>query len=196
MRPLGDLFELVYVRDELYADYQGVFQAYPHLQEFSTQDLYSPHPSKTHHWRHEGRKDDVIVFHNGWKFNPKVHERFIEKHPFVHHAIMVGTGKDKPAVIIQLLPEYYTEVAHEQNELLENIWPGVAQANNVVETYSQLERRHVIFAKMSKPFVTGREGTVQRKATVDLYAKEIEELYASIANAGLRGLFRTERLMA
>lgn len=57
MRPVVDLFELVYVIDAAYADYQGVFKTYPHLREFATQDLYSQHPKKFHHWKYEGRKN-------------------------------------------------------------------------------------------------------------------------------------------
>lgn len=196
MRPIANLFELVFVRDDAYADYQGVFKVYPHLQEFSMQDLYSQHPTKPHHWRHEGRKDDIIVFRNGLKFNPLVHERTITSHPLVQHAVVVGTGRDKPAVLIELVPKGYTEDVSQQKDLLETIWPTVIQANNVTETYSQLERRYVIFAKQDKPFAVGLKGIVQRKVTVDLYAKEIEDLYASIVSGGLKALFHTEALAA
>lgn len=196
MRPKSDLFELVFVKNPVYADYQGVFKAYPYLNEFSMQDLYSPHPTKSYLWKHEGRKDEIIVFHNGWKFNPKVHERLIESHPLVNHAIVVGTGRDRPAVIIEIYPQFFTESITEQSSLLEEIWPQVIQANNVVETYSQLERRYVIFATRNKPFEVGPDGTVQRKGTLDLYDDEINELYASVVSGGLKGLFRTEGLSA
>lgn len=192
MRPIAGLFELVFVKDARLKEYQGVFKAYPHLEEYSMQDLYSPHPSKPHHWRHEGRKDAIIVFQNGWKFSPMVHERLIESHPFVQHAIVVGTGRDRPAVIIDLLPEFQTEDCSQLSAMLESIWPRIAQANNVVETYSQLERRYVIFTKKGKPLSANNHETMQRKAIIDLYADEIDDLYTSIVIAGLKGLFRTE----
>ncbi|CAO2652023.1 Nn.00g003060.m01.CDS01 [Neocucurbitaria sp. VM-36] len=194
MRPVADLFELVYVRNPAYADYQGVFKAYPHLQEFSMQDLYSQHPTKLHHWRHEGRKDDIIVFRNGSKFNPMVHERMIASHPIVQHAMVVGTGRDKPAVIIEVLPTSYSDDIVGQRRLLEKIWPSINQANNAVETYSHVEPRYVMFAKRDKPFAIGTKGAVKRKATIDLYAGEIGDLYTSIATGGLQALFRTEAL--
>lgn len=191
MRPVSDLFELVFLKDLRLNNYQGVFKAYPYLEEYSMQDLYSPHPSKPYHWKHEGRNDDVIVYQNGWKFNPMIHERLIETHPFVHHAIVVGTGRDRPAVIIELLPKYQTENQSRLVALLEDIWPYIEQANNLVETYSQLERRYVIFTRHGNPLpVDG--GTTARKAAVELYADEIDNLYTSVANAGLKGLFRTE----
>ena len=192
MRPTSDLFELVYVKDPLYADYQGVFKAYPHLNEFSMQDLYSRHPRKPNLWKHEGRKDHTIVFQNGWKFNPMVHERLIELHPAVNHAIVVGTGRDRPAVIIELLPKFIFEDITDQNPMLKEIWPQILQANNVVETYSQLERRYIIFASRSKPFKIGPDGAVQRKSTINMYAREVDDLYASVTTGGLKGLFRTE----
>lgn len=194
MRPIADVFELVYVRNPAYADYQGVFKAFPHLQEFSMQDLYSPHPIKPHHWKHAGRKDDIIVLRNGWKFNPLVHERMIARHHTVQNALVVGTGRDKPAIIVDLRPEYRTENALELKNLLDSIWPQITRANNLVETYNQLEQRYTIFAKKDKPFEIGLKGAVKRKATVSLYEKEIDELYASITSGGLKELFRTESL--
>lgn len=191
MRAIAGLFELVFVKDERLSEYQGVFKAYPHLREYSMQDLYSPHPSKAHHWKHEGRKDDIIVFQNGWKFSPIVHERLIAAHPLVQHAIVVGTGRDRPAVIIELLPEFQTEDRSQLSALLEDIWPYIAQANNVVETYSQLERRYVIFTKKGKRLPVDR-AEVQRKAVIELYRHEVDDLYTSVARAGLKGLFRTE----
>ena len=191
MRPIAGLFELFFIKVARLRDYQGIFKAYPHLEEYSMQDLYSPHPSKAHHWKHEGRKDDIIVFQNGWKFNPMVHERLIESHPLVQHAIVVGTGRDRPAVIIELLPEFRTADCSQLSALLEDIWPCIAQANNVVETYSQLERRYVIFTKQDKR-LSADQREVQRKAVIELYANEIDDLYTSVASAGLRGLFRTE----
>ncbi len=194
MRPLANLFELVYVKRPEFAEFQGVFKNFPELNEFSMQDLYSPHPTKPHHWKHEGRKDDIIVFRNGQKFNPQTHEYLIAQDPKVQYALMVGTGRDKSAVIIQLHPDYYTEDKTEQKNILESLWPQVIQANNVAENYSQLEQRYVIFAKKNKPFQVSLKNTVLRKATGSIYAKEIDELYDSIRSGGLKELFRSERV--
>ena len=93
MRPVANLFELVYVRNPECEDFQAVFGANPHLTEYPMRDLYSQHPTKPHHWKHEGRKDDIIVFKNGCKFNPILHERLISAHPRVRACMIVGTGK-------------------------------------------------------------------------------------------------------
>jgi hypothetical protein len=135
MRPVADLFELVYVRNPDCAQFQGVFKIFPHLLEYSMRDLYSRHPTKPHHWRHESRKDDIIVFQSGSKFNPMLHERTIAMHPRIHACLLVGTGKDRPAAIIELHPQYYTEDASVQKSLLKEIWPYVQKANDVADTF-------------------------------------------------------------
>lgn len=192
MRPVADLFELVYVRNPDCAQFQGVFKIFPHLLEYSMRDLYSRHPTKPHHWRHESRKDDIIVFQSGSKFNPMLHERTIAMHPRIHACLLVGTGKDRPAAIIELHPKHYTEDASVQKSLLKEIWPYVRKANDVADNFGQLEQRYVIFAKSTKPFEMGLKNTVQRYATTRLYEQEIEDLYASIAEGGMSTLFRTE----
>jgi hypothetical protein len=192
MRPVADLFELVYVRNPDCAQFQGVFKIFPHLLEYSMRDLYSRHPTKPHHWRHESRKDDIIVFQSGSKFNPMLHERTIAMHPRIHACLLVGTGKDRPAAIIELHPQYYTEDASVQKSLLKEIWPYVQKANDVADTFGQLEQRYVIFATNTKPFEMGLKNTVQRYATTRLYEQEIEQLYTSIAEGGMSTLFRTE----
>lgn len=68
--------------------------------------LYSPRPTKPYHWRHQGREDDMIVFANGWNFNPIVHEQLIASHPAVKDIIVVGAGRCKPAAVIELQPGY------------------------------------------------------------------------------------------
>jgi hypothetical protein len=196
MRPVADLFELVYVRNPECVDFQGIFKVFPRLLEYSMRDLYSRHPNKPYHWKHEGRKDDIIVLRNGSKFNPMLHERMIATHPKVHSCMLVGTGKDKPAAIIELHSQYYTEDSLAQRALTKDIWPHANKANDVADTYGQLEQRYVIFAKREKPFEIGLKGTVQRYATTRLYGKEIEELYTSIADGGLGTLSRTETVIA
>ncbi|KZM22376.1 catalytic [Ascochyta rabiei] len=192
MRPVADLFELVYVRNPDCVEFQGVFKVFPDLLEYSMHDLYSKHPTKPYHWRHEGRKDDIIVFRNGSKFNPMLHERMIALHPKVHACMLVGTGRDKPAAIIELHPRYYTEDGLAQKALKHKIWLQASKANDVADIHGQLEQRYVIFSNKDKPFQMGLKGTVQRHATTRLYAQEIEELYASIADGGPSTLFQTE----
>lgn len=196
MRPVAGLFELVYVRKPECADFQSVFKVYPHLSEYSMRDLYSKHPTKAHHWRHEGRKDDIIVFRNGAKLNPMLHERLLAQHPKIHACLVVGTGRNKPAAIIEFYPQFISEDPSVQKALVKEIWPQARIANDVADAAGQLEQRYVIFAKKAKPFAMGLKGTVQRDATTSLYKQEIEDLYSSIAAGGLSALFQTEAVVS
>jgi hypothetical protein len=181
MRPSAPgVYELVFVRSPAAESFQGIFKVFPMLQEYSMSDLYSKHPTKPHHWKHEGRKDDMIIFRNGWNFNPKIHEDMICMHQAVQHCVLVGTGKTKPAAIIELRAEYYTEDQEQEHRILEAIWPRIQQANSYADSTGQLDKQFIIFSKKEKPFAIAGKGTVQRKATVKLYEPEIEMLYTKM----------------
>ena len=62
-----NLYELVMKRGLTVVRYQPPFCLFPDLQEFSTRDLFSPHPTKPDLWAYEGRSDDLIVFLTGLK---------------------------------------------------------------------------------------------------------------------------------
>ncbi|OCL15374.1 acetyl-CoA synthetase-like protein [Glonium stellatum] len=175
--PTSNLYELFFVKDPRLDTFQGVFTVFPTLDEYSMNDLYSPHPTKPHHWRHEGRKDDMIVFANGWNFNPIVHEQLITAHPAVKHAILVGTGRYKPAALIELQSSYDATNEQARQEILEMIWPKICEANNLADSTGQLDVNHIVFADPGKPFLIAGKGTVQRKVTIDLYRDEIDLIY-------------------
>ncbi|KAF2015128.1 acetyl-CoA synthetase-like protein [Aaosphaeria arxii CBS 175.79] len=177
MRPLGHLYELVFVRRPEIEEFQGIFKTFPKKKEYSMSDLYSKHPTKPHHWKYEGRKDGMIIFKNGWNFNPLIHEQLIMAHTAVENCVLVGTGRDKPAAIIKLSKEYYTEDREALEDLLDDIWENVEQANELADTAGQLEQEYVIWARNDKPFLIAGKGTVQRKATIELYEHEVDELY-------------------
>ena len=148
-------------------------------------DLYSKHPTKPNHWKHEGRVDDMIVFRTGWNFNPVIHEHLITSHFAVQHCVLVGTRRDRPAAIIELRSEVYTEDPEEQKRAIDAIWPKIQEANSYADTTGQLEKEYIMFSKREKPFKISGKGTVQRKATVDLYESEIDELYLKVGGGGV-----------
>ncbi|KAF1965986.1 acetyl-CoA synthetase-like protein [Bimuria novae-zelandiae CBS 107.79] len=179
-RPRGALYELVFKRTPELADLQGIFKTSPRLQECSMSDLYSKHPTKPHHWKHEGRIDDMIVFRNGWNFNPIRHETMIGEHALMQHCMLMGTGRDIPAAIIELRPDIDAEQEGIRKAVLAELAPKIEEANSFADSTGQLRKDAIIFAKREKPFAVGVKGTVQRKATAALYEREIEELYANL----------------
>ncbi|KAF2137213.1 uncharacterized protein K452DRAFT_236204 [Aplosporella prunicola CBS 121167] len=158
--------------------YLGVFYTFPELSEWRTKDLWEQHPTKPALWRYKGRRDDVIVFSNGEKFNPVSFEKTVENHPLARGAVVVGQGRFQPAVIIE--PDW-AKVKEDQDAswLLEELWPAIEEANREAPAHGQVWKSKVAFTKRDKPFARAPKGSIQRKATIALYEQEIEALYSS-----------------
>lgn len=177
LTPTSNLYQLVFIKDANLTLFQSVFKIFPHLDEYAMSDLFSKHPTKPHHWRHEGRIDDMIVFASGWNFNPVAHEKLIAEHTAVKACVLVGTGRYKPAALIELHSGQAVADEQAKKAAIESIWPKVEEANRLADSTGQLDARHVLFASPEKPFAVAAKGTLQRKATVELYREEIERLY-------------------
>jgi acyl-coenzyme A synthetase/AMP-(fatty) acid ligase len=87
------LHELYFVRNPKLELSQGVFSTFPELNEYSTKDLFSKHPTKEGLWLFEGRSDDVIVCSTGQKINPLRIESFLNAHPSIVSASVCGQGR-------------------------------------------------------------------------------------------------------
>ncbi|TGO61871.1 hypothetical protein BCON_0024g00750 [Botryotinia convoluta] len=184
----GDgLYEMFVVRNPKLEKLQGMFHTFPELNEISTNDLYSKHPTKPDMWLYRGRADDIIVFSNGEKLNPVTMEQTINEHELVRSAIIVGQARFQPAVIIELInPVEVTE--DNKKDLISRIQPSIDAANKGSPTHGQIKDGFVIFAKPEKPFLRAGKGTVQRAATIKLYEPEIEELFANTEGGDDSGL--------
>ena len=174
-----ELYQLFLTRHPSTDMYHGTWQTFPHLQEYTMNDLYSKHPTKENLWLYVGRADDVIVLSNGEKLNPSSMELALLGHLGVKGALVVGQARFAPAVIIELEDELAQKVEgkEERNAMLDAIWPFVVEANRSAPGQAQLARDNIIFSKPGKPFIRVAKGSVTRKATTKLYEKEIEELY-------------------
>ncbi|KAJ2995766.1 hypothetical protein NUW58_g1183 [Xylaria curta] len=171
---LPDMFELVIMRKHDKQDLQAVFQGND-MSEFSTKDLYSKHPRKPHHWKYQGRLDDIIVLSHGEKLNPISNESLIGSHPLLRSAMYIGTGKPHPAVILELAEGKISRL--DAKKILEAVWPLIEQANALSPSYSQLCKSHLIIADPSKKFLRTTKGTLKRLRTVQLFKSEIRAIY-------------------
>lgn len=153
---------------------------FPRSKEYLTGDVFSKHPTKPHHWKHKGSKEDMIVLGNGFTFNPATHEQIISSHPAIQHCILVGTGKDKPAAILDLRHDagLVVETADCREQALNSIWPTVERANRDADSDVRLQRNLIVFANRTKPFLIAGKGNVRRNATAKLYEEELREVYA------------------
>lgn len=173
-REVGDgLSELFIVRNQSLEPFQGVFSTFPQLHEYGMKDTYEPHPTKPDLWRFTGRSDDVLVFSSGETFNPLVMEGIITSHPAVRSALVAGHGKFQASLLVE--PNDPERVS--AGGFVDEIWPTVQKANQQCATQGSIAKELILVTASGKPMLRASKGTVQRKATIQLYSTELDVLY-------------------
>ena len=180
----GDMYELVHTRDKALEMFQGVFYTFLDADSYSMRDLYIPHPIREGWWRSAGRVDDVVIFADAKKLNPIPYEAIIEEHPAVATALICGTGRTRPVVLVQ--PRQWPEDDETEKRLLEEIWSSFKRADEAGPVYGRLIKELVVLTKKDKPMArAGGKDTVQRKRSIELYEEEIELAYQRAEKLGL-----------
>ncbi|KAI9170598.1 Non-canonical non-ribosomal peptide synthetase FUB8 [Paramyrothecium foliicola] len=154
---------------------QSIFYTFPDLSEWSTKDLFEPHPTLPDHWNYRGRADDVIVFSNGEKLNPITMEEIIAGHPLVKGALIVGRDRFQPALILEPYTPCLDKAA--TDAFIGDVWARVENANAGTPAHGKIVRWLTMVAPPNKPFLRAGKGTVQRAGTVQLFDEEVESLY-------------------
>lgn len=177
-----DLHELYFVRDAKLCGRQGVFENYPTLQEYSTQDLFRRHqdPHKSDHWIFCGRSDDVIVLLNGEKFSPVGMEKHIRSHSAVLSALVFGRDRVQASLLVEPR-DNKPRSQDERQQLIEEIWPTIQQANRYGPAHGRLSKKYTLLTRPEKPMHRTSKGSVNRNITFKLYADEINTLYEAQA---------------
>ena len=191
LRPHSDdMYELLIVKDEKVIDKQLAFQNFPELQEYPTQDLFRRHPDpkKTDYWQSCGRYDDVIVLLNGEKFNPRLMENTIQSHPLVSAALIFGRERFQSAVLIELHDSSNITSCQEKERTITELWGVIEQANAQAPSHGKISRSLIAFTKSSKPMSRTPKKSVIRNATYELYANEMNNLYASFESTTTNGI--------
>ena len=178
-RPSQDpeLQELHIIRNKNLDLFQGIFSTFPDIDEYSTCDLYKQHPRRPEAWVFQGRADDIIVFSNGEKLNPVSIEATVSAHPKVHSAIITGQGRFQASLLVEPKDQFYPSTTAEKEELLVELLPSINRANQDCPAYGRILKDFVIFTTLDKPMPRAGKGTVQRYATLRLYADELKALY-------------------
>lgn len=105
-RPVVDgLYEAVVIKnpDLSHRYFQPVFWIFPDIEEWRLDDLWSKHPTKAHHWKYEGRVDDIVVLLSGTNFYPATYEKDVwTKNPVIKNAIIVGNGRKNLGLVVEL----------------------------------------------------------------------------------------------
>lgn len=173
-----DAYEQVIVRKAKDPGFQGFFYTFPDAKEYRTKDLYKPHPSLSDHWIYHGRADNIIVFSNGEKLNPTSIETILMGDPGVKGAIVVGSNRFQPALLLEPVKHPHDE--KEAKEFIDSVWPMVVKANKETVAHGQIGRQFIALSNPSKPFLRADKGTIQRAGTIRMYKDEIDKIYEHV----------------
>lgn len=169
-----DIYELTIPNPARMAWIHTIYHTFPEVDVWRTNDHYKQHPTKPGLFTFRGRGDDVIVLSNGEKFQPVTTESIIQGHPEIEGALVVGTGRFQPALIIEpRVPIVDAET------FIEEIWPTVQQANSEAAAHGKIFRGKILLATPGKPFIRAGKGSIIRPKSTALYADEIEALFSN-----------------
>ncbi|KAJ5930540.1 acetyl-CoA synthetase-like protein [Penicillium verhagenii] len=178
-RPFGeDTYEQVFIRQNKgHPGNQTCFYVFPELDEYSTNDLYRPHPTLPNHWTYVGRADDIIVFSTGEKLNPTTIEGAVIGHPAVLGAQVMGSGQFHAALIIE--PAKYPANEQEKQRFLDDVWPVIEKVNEQTVAHGRILRDYVFLSDPERPFPRAGKGTIQRAMASKLYVDDIRRIFES-----------------
>lgn len=186
MRERSDgIFEGVVCRNAAFDDEQPIFKLFPQHEEYHSGDLFSHHPSDPHLWQHYGRADDMQVFLSGEKYHPTIVERQIAQHHQVQEVLLVGTRRPRAALLLEMTAYTPMETSEQRAAAIELVWPAIEATNRMSPTYAQVRKELVLLTTMQKPMVRSGKGTVQRPTTVQLYEKELDEIFVATSHMAI-----------
>ncbi|KAI1820520.1 acetyl-CoA synthetase-like protein [Xylaria intraflava] len=184
------LYELFFVKKQQYKRWQGLFYTFPEDTEYSTKDLFAPHPTEPGRWLCVGRADDVVVLSNGEKVQPVDIEACVASHPAVQSALVVGNRRFHPAVLLELRGQPPSSKPA-LDALLDKIYAeAVEKANASSPSHARIFRSNMMLMVPGKPFLRTDKGTVKRPAMLRSYEKEIDAFYENLEAEEAKALSR------
>lgn len=184
------IYSAIVVKNNPEVGVQPVFHYVKEVTEYDTGDLYTPvsEPGKDHQlWRYYGRSDDMQVFESGLKWHPTVAERRIvsENSGIVQEALLDGTRRAYIVLLLELVSSIAAELASmseqdqadRKEQILDDIWPTIADINLSTPSWVKIDRKRVLFCEAGKPLARTAKGSVQRRQAVAIYESQIQELF-------------------
>lgn len=102
---------------------------------YATKDLFEPHPTIPGAYKYIARLDDTIVLVNGEKFNPVMMEGRIRSNKAIVETVVFGSGRPNLGMLVVPSSPVRTE-----EEVLDQIFPSIEEANRTVEAYARISR--------------------------------------------------------
>ncbi|TCD65176.1 putative NRPS-like protein biosynthetic cluster [Steccherinum ochraceum] len=162
--------------------HQPAVENLPDAKGYATSDLFEPHPTVDGLWRIVGRTDDVIVLGTGEKVVPLPQEGLLASTPMVAGVVMFGRERNQPGVLIEPAAPYGIPPGDVAAlvKFRDAIWHSVEEANKLAPSFARIFKEMIIVTDPSKPMPRAGKGTVQRKQTLKVYAKEVDQLYETV----------------
>ncbi|KAJ5585606.1 AMP-dependent synthetase/ligase, partial [Penicillium hispanicum] len=185
MKPLGSsLYECVYL-----AGHPALTTSNSNEPpgSFHSRDVFTPHPAIPNRWKYASRLDDRLTLVNGEKVLPLPIEGHIKQDPLVHEAVVIGSGKAAPGLLIFRAQDADTpEISND--DYMNLLWPTIEAANHRAEGFSQISRDLIAVLPYTANFPRTDKGSMIRAQVYHHYANLIDSVYskAELANGDLR----------
>jgi hypothetical protein len=190
--------------------YSPYFARCPNETTHDTSDLWTPHPDPRlapFTFRYAGRADDMICWADGTNLMPTAWELSHADHPLVRCAVMFGTQRRQPVLLLELEDQHISDTGvpggsdgiigpasaaapsskaadkdKADTALLEKLFlESVSVVNGRAPQNAQVAMTHVLLVGQGrcggKVFARNIKGTVARKATLLRFEPEIKDLY-------------------
>ncbi|CAF1303367.1 unnamed protein product [Rotaria sordida] len=127
-----------------------------------------------------GRQDDILVHINGEKTNPLPMEDIIRCSPLVKQISIIGHNQFCTAALIQLNLEEASN--YNFNQIEENIWKVIEQANKEAPSHSRLLRQLVTILPINEILPVTEKGNLMRQKINQQYSTLISTMYDKFFN--------------
>jgi len=175
-----------------------VLPGWPHMAKrnredgaFATADLFEPHATIPDAWKYHSRADSQLTLITGKKFDPAPLEAAIATSELVEDALIFGTGRPYPGVLLFKSGEAKTM---SNDDFVQQLWPAIEKLNIESQDHARISKGMLVAMEtLTTPLEKSSKGTILRGAAEKRFSKEIDEAYGE-ADGGDRTDVKDEEL--
>jgi len=147
---------------------------------YTVGDILLEDPPNSGRYSVLGRQDDTLVHINGEKTNPLPMEDLIRRSPLVKQVSIIGHNQFCTAALIQLNIEEASN--YHFNQIEENLWNVVEQANKEAPAHSRILRQLVQILPIDQILPITEKGNLIRQKVNQEYSTLINSIYDKFLN--------------